>query len=599
MMPAGFLRRPHLLLSIGRLHRAVMADMSQPAFRVAAQVMVLAMALREGLQHVLPQTPPFVTLLPAIAVIGVLCGPRLGMLATAVGALAADFLWMPPRFTLYATNPGDPIDLLLFPLGAALILGSGFLLRTAVFEARYARALMEVSLAAAQIGSWEFDPRTGLVIASGPTERLHGLPPSGRPRPLDNFLAGLAPEDRRRVRSALQAAAEGAALQCDYQLQQPNAPSRWISLRGGMVGHGRKRRLACALVDLTDRIEAENATCHSEATLRASQEQLFLALQAAALGVWRTDLQSGLSVVDARAAGLLGLPEGLARAACEQPWRPLLRRIHPHDRAMAARAVSAAVPGAGNFTTEFRVQSDGGAICWLMAQGMVQAAEPGVSGGRIIGVMRDITHRRLRENALQETVVARELLVREADHRIKNSLQLVISLLTVQMRNQSDPAMIAALQSAVARVNAVAASHQALYNSHNLKTVDFAAMLRELCRHFAGLAAHVTLECLPHGALPLDADRAIPLSLMVSELVTNALRHAFPPGRHGRVTVDARTEPGILVVIVTDDGIGMPTGKPVRGMGSTVVRSLAGQISAKLDIVSSATGTQVTLRLGT
>jgi len=216
----------------------------------------------------------------------------------------------------------------------------------------------------------------------------------------------------------------------------------------------------------------------------------------------------------------------------------------------------------------------------------------------MVGIIQDITERKRREDDLRNLAAARELLVREADHRIKNSLQMVISLLSAQLRGIEDPGAAAALRGAITRVGAISASHLALQGSEDLRTVDLAVTLQELCAHVAQLHPAITIVCRPPEALMLDADRAIPLGLVVSELLTNALRHAFAGRATGTVTVEAFSEHDQLVVRVSDDGEGMPAVPGGAGLGSRLIRSLAAQLAATLQVESSPeTGTVVTLRM--
>ncbi len=215
------------------------------------------------------------------------------------------------------------------------------------------------------------------------------------------------------------------------------------------------------------------------------------------------------------------------------------------------------------------------------------------------------------------------MLVREADHRIKNSLQLVISLLNVQLRGITDPAAVEALRGAATRVGAIAASHLALQGSADLTTIDLAVSLQDLCAHFAALHPTVKIVCQAAdcqaavcqaaecqaaecqaglcqggGPLLLDADRAIPLGPVVSEVLTDALRHAFRGRETGTVVVNAMIERAQLMVRISDDGVGMAPAMRRSGLGSRIINALAAQLAATIQVESPLEGgTVVTLRL--
>jgi two-component sensor histidine kinase len=237
------------------------------------------------------------------------------------------------------------------------------------------------------------------------------------------------------------------------------------------------------------------------------------------------------------------------------------------------------------FRSEYRGRATDGSTRWFVGHGRFLRDAAGTPV-RAVGVVRDITSRREREDRLREMIEAREMLLREADHRIKNSLQLVASLLGLQRARLADPDAIAALDNAIMRVMAVGQAHKALHQSADLRHVDFHAMLRDLCAHVGTLnpALDFTCDC-PPGFL-LDTARAIPLGLIVSELLTNAAKHAYPEGA-GVIRTRVAVEPQMLRIEVADDGIGLPPDARRRaGLGSSIVRSLAAQVGVAVELAT-------------
>lgn len=205
-----------------------------------------------------------------------------------------------------------------------------------------------------------------------------------------------------------------------------------------------------------------------------------------------------------------------------------------------------------------------------------------------------------REAELRQEVRQREIVVREADHRIKNSLQLVASLLTLQRSRLELPEAVAALDQAIARVFAIAESHRALHQSTDLRTVVLGRVLADICEHLGQLSATVAIGCSCEAGIELDAERAIPLGLIVSELLTNAFRHAYPDGKRGMVRVRAGLDGETIEIAVSDDGVGMAenAGGSSGSLGTTIVNALVRQIGADFTLHSvPGEGTQATLRL--
>ena len=204
-----------------------------------------------------------------------------------------------------------------------------------------------------------------------------------------------------------------------------------------------------------------------------------------------------------------------------------------------------------------------------------------------------------REAELAQALEARDLLLREADHRIKNSLQLVASLLSMQRGRLSDAGHVAAFDAAISRVRAVAEAHRALFQSRDLRQVEFGRMLADICAHVGALTPAVTLDFTCGEPVEVDVERAIPLGLVANELLTNAVRHAYPAGGPGTVSARLDRDGADLLVVVADQGVGIAAGGPAsRTLGTTIVSALVKQIGARVETASAPdAGTTVTLRM--
>ena len=194
--------------------------------------------------------------------------------------------------------------------------------------------------------------------------------------------------------------------------------------------------------------------------------------------------------------------------------------------------------------------------------------------------------------AQQAALERREMLLRELNHRIKNSLQLVASLLRLQAGHIGDAAARTELERACERVSAVAEIHARLYMTEEVGELDFGDYLRALCErvprtvraHDPGLPdVAVTVDA---GSHLLDVDRAIPLGIVANELVTNAVLHGFPGRPSGRVAVSFRREGEGCILTVEDDGVGAPPRPEREGLGLRLVRVLAEQLGAALSVTS-------------
>lgn len=177
----------------------------------------------------------------------------------------------------------------------------------------------------------------------------------------------------------------------------------------------------------------------------------------------------------------------------------------------------------------------------------------------------------------------KEVLLKEIHHRVKNNMQIVSSLLSLQARDVTDPAMLELVAESRARILSMALVHEDLYQSDNLAQVDFRHYLERLAeRTRSGIAggSRVRFE-LELDELALAVDQAIPLGLLCNELLTNALKHAFPDNAEGLVLVRLTQAEGQAVITVRDTGRGLPPGfDPGQGssLGLQLVWSLADQL---------------------
>ncbi len=210
------------------------------------------------------------------------------------------------------------------------------------------------------------------------------------------------------------------------------------------------------------------------------------------------------------------------------------------------------------------------------------------------------------EARLRLSVEQQELLMREIHHRVKNNLQIVASLLNLQASRIRVPEARAEFASARDRVRALATLHRHLYAHGEVHTINMPDFLTELCGQLfqamgeeEGQRIRLTIEASP---LQMSSDQAVPLSLIVTEAVSNALKYAFPHGRTGHVLVRLTADGETATLIVQDNGVGMPSGMSesehgVRdGIGITLIRGFARQLAADLT-VEEENGTRYTLHM--
>lgn len=200
-----------------------------------------------------------------------------------------------------------------------------------------------------------------------------------------------------------------------------------------------------------------------------------------------------------------------------------------------------------------------------------------------------LSERSAAEVALRASLAEKTTLLKELHHRVKNNMQVISSMLSMQAAGVRDPVGVAALRETQNRVRSMALLHETLYRSENVSRVDFAAYLNELCAHifrsFGAVAGRIQLTMEVQRST-LSLDQAIPCGLIVNELISNSLKHAFPDGLKGALRVSfGMGANGRCELSVSDNGVGMAAVGAARAntLGLRLVQALAGQLRATVE----------------
>lgn len=239
--------------------------------------------------------------------------------------------------------------------------------------------------------------------------------------------------------------------------------------------------------------------------------------------------------------------------------------------------------------------------------------DPRGTPNAVCGILTDITERKQAENLraqafekLETALREKELLLQEIHHRVKNNLQIILSLLNLQSGFIVDPRDKIFFLESQNRVKSMALIHETLYRGDNLTELDFQKYVQDLARYLYlsnkpdsdRIALNLDVERMP---LPLDT--AIPCGLILTELISNVFKYAFPGGESGTVRIEAREEKsGEFLIRVADDGRGLPRGVDYRNspsLGLQLVNNLAYQIDAVFKQEPAARGTSFALRFRT
>lgn len=206
----------------------------------------------------------------------------------------------------------------------------------------------------------------------------------------------------------------------------------------------------------------------------------------------------------------------------------------------------------------------------------------------------NITERKQAEEQLKSALAEKGVLLKEIHHRVKNNLQLINSLLNLQSRRISNVETNSVLLEVRNRVNSIALIHEKLYQSEDLTNIDFSEYTRMLTQHLLAsypdrvAAIHLNIE---KEKAFLEVSKAIPCALIINELITNAMKYAFPDGQKGEITVAFKIEAGKKIFLsIADNGSGLPDGVDIHNpetLGMQIVNALVNQLQGSLEVKKS------------
>lgn len=205
--------------------------------------------------------------------------------------------------------------------------------------------------------------------------------------------------------------------------------------------------------------------------------------------------------------------------------------------------------------------------------------------------VKDITERKQTEHQLKKAFREKDVMLNEIHHRVKNNFQIILSLLRIQFRSIKDEKICEILKISQNRIKSMALIHDSLHRSKDLSKINFSNYVRNMTTHLFSIyndgAKHVGLD-LKAGEIYIDINRALPCGLIINELVSNSLKHAFPQEKKGKVSIKIDEDIGKqFTLIVSDNGVGFPQGMDIQNtdtLGMQLVRELVKQLEGTIEL---------------
>ena len=387
------------------------------------------------------------------------------------------------------------------------------------------------------------------------------------------------PDDRQRVRrEARRSLRRRQATIIEWRRLRPDGSFLWseTSTKVLLDANGRPERLLCVTRDITARRQSEEA-------LRRSEQLYRSIVETAHEGIWLLDPEERTRFANSRMAEILGCtPEEMTDALAHG-------FLDEADRQSVAGNVERRRQGIAEQLELTFVRKDGTRVPTLVSTSPV-FDEAGRFAGSLAMIV-DISRRKEHEQELQAALSAQATLLKEIHHRVKNNLAVVVNLLMLQGARTEDPEAKGILRECQDRVHTMSLIHESLYRSGGEATLALAPFLSRLCDYLYQSHAldrdRVRVE-VETDDLYVDLDLATPLGLLLNELLSNALKHAFPGRRHGRVRVELRRGGNQAAwLLVQDDGVGLREDIDVlaaTSLGLKLVRTLARQLDGELQV---------------
>ncbi len=452
-------------------------------------------------------------------------------------------------------------------------------------EAQLVQANEQLALAqrSAGAGLWEWDMTKDFFNWSPELFNLFGLGPHIIPN-ADVWLKIIHEQDRQSAAEYLNIGVHHYEyINYEYRIVLPSSEVRWINFLGKTIynEHNQPQRMTGICIDITARKQTENALLESEARLKGI-------VVSAMDGIVMIDSSQHITLFNQAAEKMFGFS---ASQVIGQP----LDFILPQEKHNLHKGHIEHFGETGITTRSMSALMDVNAV---RSTGESFPIEASISQFMVAGqkfytaILRDVTQRNEMEESLRASLMEKEALLKEVHHRVKNNLQIVSSLLSMQANSSKDEKVTQALEESKNRVRAMALIHEKLYRSENLEYIQAEEYIPELTNYLSGsLVGHeredITFD-LQIAHVTFDIGRAIPCGMIITELVSNALKYAFKPGEPGMIQVHLEVEEGRIRLMVSDNGVGLPLEIDYRRpdtLGLELVSILSRQLKAELQVI--------------
>nr|WP_286664022.1 PAS domain S-box protein [Fodinibius roseus] len=401
-----------------------------------------------------------------------------------------------------------------------------------------------------------------------------------------NVLDFFAPQDRPIIASAIQQVLRKGYTELEGRLKDKSGSHIPLYLKASRVQMKGKDRILGIGIDISSLRETQNK-------LEEANEKLNTAQRIAKMGYWAHNLIENESEWSEEVYNIWEVdPDTL-----EPSFESLLETIHPEDRELFLRDVEEAFPDEDFYDSEHRIITPEGKVKWILERITLNRDENG-KPLMLEGIAQDITEKKKHEQAISESLEEKDTLLAEIHHRVKNNLAIISGLMELEAMESDSGELKQRLRDSQTRINSIALTHEILYQQQHFARIEFGENIKRLVvKTVKTFNGNVELR-YDTASVELNINQALPCALIVNELVTNALKHAFYGGNGAVLEIELYSENEEVYLRVSDNGKGLPENIDVENpktLGMQLVDTLKDQLDAELNI-STGNGTTFELR---
>ncbi len=427
---------------------------------------------------------------------------------------------------------------------------------------------------------YSYSTTRGALFWSPQTERILGFSSEDLVRNPSIWHDSIHPDDLPEVNSMIDGFAEGKSFKVEYRIKDSLGEWHWF------LDQSTSRRDEGEEIIIYGTASDITRSKQDSKNLEDANKRLSGILEGTHAGTWEWNVQTGETVFNDVWAAILGYTLEELSPVSIKTWETL---AHPGDLALSGALLERHFRGEiPYYDCECRMRHKDGRWVWVQDRGKVIEQDAEGKPLMMFGTHTDITERKMSEEKITKLLAEKDLILKEVHHRIKNNMNTMEGILKLQLLSQTNIKVIGTLQETIGRMVSMKVLYERLYRSNNfmeLSLKDYlGSLVAEIIAIYSGkTAAKAELEL---EAVYLDAKTLSTLGIIVNELVTNSMTHAFGRSSDGIIRMGAKSDGKRLYLSYGDNGAGMPEDSPRAksgGFGMQLIERLAEQLSGTFE----------------